>query len=56
MPSSVEWLLVCYSSRGALRGVSPWFSFAQEPQEGEVLTARSHRLSTNKVRWHACVC
>lgn len=22
MPSSVEWLLVCYSSRGALRGVS----------------------------------
>ena len=48
-----EWLLGCYSSLGALRGVSPWFSFAREPQ---VLTVRRHRLSTNKVRWHACAC
>ena len=31
----------------------PGFSFAREPQ---VLTDRSHRLSTNKVRWHACFC
>jgi hypothetical protein len=59
MPSSGRMALVyCYSSLGALRvrpenvtwldtdgreAVPPWFSFAQESQRRELLTARSHR-------------